>query len=159
MAAPPAPLDLISCPVCDTIDREDGGFINQARSLSYCRCRGNGDDVTVIISRRRQAGGSIDRGSNHKLQLSGTTAGHRQAPRHGASGLAGSEFVVQRRAELWNRGFCSLNLKPYRAAGGTPRGKKRLMHPDGSEAPWLFKNQVGCHVSGMAGVLTHCGVV
>lgn len=25
------------------------------------------------------------------------------------------------------------------------------MHPDGSEAPWLFKNQVGCHVLSFAG--------
>lgn len=93
------------CPVCDTIDSEEGGFINLVRNPSCCRCRGNGDDVTVIISRRREAGGSIDRGSNHKLQLSGMTAGHRLAPRHGASGLAGSEFVVQCRAELWNLGF------------------------------------------------------
>lgn len=129
----------------DVIDREDWSLL--IKHPSCCRCRGNSDDVTVIISRRWEAG------SLHRLRLKSQIA----VVWHDSRAPTGSQAWCEWASREWVcRALASRALKSscffltwFKTVSSSRRdtkGGKRLMHPDGSEAPWLFKNQVGCHV-------------
>lgn len=60
------------------------------------------------------------------------------APRHGVSRLAG---VCTADLSL------GLRYTPIKTDWTAENTEGRLMHPENLEAPWLFKNQVGCDTS------------